>query len=88
MQGQAENRSVAVKLGPGAQLVSTDPATTKEIWSGKVGDAAAEIAAARAAWPAWAAHSVAYRVEAVRRFANVVRKKVAEFADLLARETG
>jgi succinylglutamic semialdehyde dehydrogenase len=88
MQGQAENRSVAVKLGPGAQLVSTDPATTKEIWSGKVGDAAREVAAARAAWPAWAAHSVAYRVEAVRRFANVVRKREAEFADLIARETG
>jgi len=72
----------------GVVLTSTDPATGAEIWSGEVGDAAAEVAAARAAWPAWAAHSAAYRIEAVRRFANVVRKKDAEFAKLIARETG
>jgi len=69
-------------------LISTDPATGEEIWSGEIGDASAEVAAARAAWPAWAAHSHAYRIEAVRRFANVVRKKEGEFAELIARETG
>ena len=69
-------------------LISTNPATGEEIWSGEVGDAAAEVAAARAAWPAWAAHSHAYRIEAVRRFANVVRKKQDEFAELIAHETG
>ena len=69
-------------------LVSTDPAKGAELWSGKLGDAGAEVAAARAAFPAWAAHSVGYRIEAVRRFANVVRKKEAEFAELIARETG
>ena len=69
-------------------LVSTEPATGDEIWSGNVGDAAAEVAAARAAWPAWAAHSVAYRMEALRRFANVVRKREADFSALIARETG
>ena len=69
-------------------LVSTSPATGEVLWSGEVGDAAAEVAAARAAWPAWAAHSHAYRIEALRRFANVVRKKEAEFAELIARETG
>jgi succinylglutamic semialdehyde dehydrogenase len=56
-----------------ATLVSTDPATGEQVWSGEVGDSAVEVAAARAAWPEWAAHSVAYRIEAVRRFANVVR---------------
>jgi succinylglutamic semialdehyde dehydrogenase len=70
------------------QLISTEPATGAEIWSGPIGDAAAEVAAARAAWPEWAAHSVAYRSEALRRFANVVRARDAEFADLIARETG
>ena len=55
------------------RLVSTEPATGAEIWSGEIGDAALEVAAARAAWPAWAAHSIAYRIEAMRRFANVVR---------------
>jgi succinylglutamic semialdehyde dehydrogenase len=70
------------------KLVSTEPATGAELWSGEVGDAAAEVAAARAAWPAWAAHSVAYRMETLRRFANVVRSSTDEFAELIARETG
>ncbi len=69
-------------------LTSTNPVTGEEIWSGRIGDASAEVAAARAAQPAWAAHSLAYRVEAARRFANVVRKKEAEFAELISKETG
>jgi succinylglutamic semialdehyde dehydrogenase len=69
-------------------LVSTEPATGAEIWSGPIGDAAAEVAAARAAWPEWAAHSATFRIEALRRFANVVRAREADFADLIARETG
>ena len=69
-------------------LVSTEPATGEEIWSAAVGDAGAEVAAARAALGTWAAHSLAYRTEAVRRFANVVRKRENEFATLISRETG
>src|SRR5688572_15073015 len=69
-------------------LASIDPATGAEIWSGPVGDAAAEVAEARAAAGPWAAHSLAYRSEAVRRFANVVRKREEEFATLISRETG
>ncbi|HYC95909.1 MAG TPA: succinylglutamate-semialdehyde dehydrogenase [Sphingomicrobium sp.] len=72
----------------GEILVSTEPATGAEIWSGPVGDAAAEVAAARSAWPEWAAHSVTYRMETLRRFANVVRAREEEFAELIARETG
>ena len=79
---------VVERTGTGARLISTEPATGEKVWSGEVGDAAAELAAARAAWPEWAAHSHGYRIEAVRRFANVVRKKQAEFAELIARETG
>jgi succinylglutamic semialdehyde dehydrogenase len=70
------------------KLVSTEPATGVELWSGEVGDAAAEVAAARAGWPEWAAHSLAYRIETLRRFANVVRKRADEFAELISRETG
>lgn len=77
-----------VELGAERTLVSTDPATGAIVWSGEIGDAAAEVAAARAAWPDWAAHSIAYRIEAVRRFANVVRNKEAQFAELISRETG
>jgi len=69
-------------------LISTNPATGEEIWSDEIGDAGAEVDAARAAWPEWAAHSNAYRIEALRRFANVVRARETEFAELISRETG
>ena len=42
-------------------------------WSGRIGDAAREVEAARAAQPEWAARSLAYRMEAVRRFATAMR---------------
>lgn len=70
------------------RLISTEPATGAEIWSGDTGDAEAEVAAARAAWPEWAARSVSYRIEAMRRFANEVRAREQDFADLISRETG
>jgi succinylglutamic semialdehyde dehydrogenase len=89
MHRQAKDEPEIVERAVGAgTLTSEDPATGAEIWSGHVGDAAAEVAAARAAFPSWTAHSHAYRIEALRRFANVVRKKEAEFAELIARETG
>jgi succinylglutamic semialdehyde dehydrogenase len=89
MHRQADNKSdVVQRWEVGSTLVSTDPATGAEIWSGKIGDAGKEVAAARAAWPEWAAHSHAYRIEALRRFANVVRKREGEFSELIARETG
>src|SRR4029453_8692724 len=69
-------------------LKSCEPATGAELWSGSIGDPAAEVAAARAPWPEWAAHIIAYRSETLRRFANVVRSRERDFADLIARETG
>jgi len=87
MQRLNEQERVTERPATGT-LVSLDPTTGEEIWTGTVGDASVEVTAARAGWPAWAAHSVAYRVEAVRRFANVVRSKEAEFAKLISRETG
>ncbi|MDP9087002.1 MAG: succinylglutamate-semialdehyde dehydrogenase [Pseudomonadota bacterium] len=74
--------------GVSKTIVSTEPASGAELWTGAIGDAAAEVAAARAAWPAWAAQSVTFRIETLRRFANVVRAKAEPFADLIARETG
>src|SRR5881628_1183007 len=86
---QVDEVTPVVERAPVADtLISYDPATGDEVWSGEIGDASAEVAAARAAWPEWAAHSHAYRIEAVRRFANVVRKKEAEFSELISRETG
>ncbi|WP_118857643.1 succinylglutamate-semialdehyde dehydrogenase [Sphingomonas mesophila] len=71
-----------------SMIISTEPATGVEIWRGAPGDAGAEVAAAREAWPEWAAHSLAFRIEALRRFANEVRSREQAFADLIARETG
>jgi len=89
MQQQLDERTDVVERTAVAEtLTSTDPATGEEVWSGALGDAAAEVAAARAAWPEWAAHSHAYRIEAVRRFANVVRAREPEFAELISKETG
>ncbi|MEO6198505.1 MAG: succinylglutamate-semialdehyde dehydrogenase [Sphingomicrobium sp.] len=81
-------RQEQVKPGGGKTIVSTDPATGETIWSGPVGDAGAEVAAARAAFPGWAMQSLAFRSETLRRFANQVRKREEEFATLIARETG
>jgi succinylglutamic semialdehyde dehydrogenase len=83
-----DQSDVVESEGVSSTLISTDPSTGKQLWSGEIGDAAAEVSEARAAWPAWAAHSQAYRSEALRRFANVVRKKEAKFATLIAEETG
>src|SRR6476661_9245687 len=89
MDRPVEHEARAIEPKAGLQtLTSTNPATGELVWSGEIGDSAAEVAAARAAWPAWAALSVAYRIEAVRRFANVVRKAEGEFAELISRETG
>ncbi|HCB75704.1 MAG TPA: succinylglutamate-semialdehyde dehydrogenase [Sphingomonas bacterium] len=71
-----------------SELISFEPATGAVLWQGTAGDADAEVAAARRGWSQWAARPLAYRVETMRRFANVVRAKYDAFADLLARETG
>jgi succinylglutamic semialdehyde dehydrogenase len=73
---------------PGTEIISTEPATGAVLWRQMSGDADTEVAHARASWAAWAAHPLAYRIEALRRFANVVRQKADAFTDLLARETG
>jgi succinylglutamic semialdehyde dehydrogenase len=71
-----------------ATLTSIEPATGATLWTGASGDVDAEIAAARGAWAGWASKPLAVRIETLRRFANVVRGRKAEFADLIARETG
>jgi succinylglutamic semialdehyde dehydrogenase len=85
---QVDDRDDVAEPAPVTQLTSTDPATGEQVWTGEVGDAAGEVAIAREAWAGWAAHSHAYRIEALRRFANVVRTRDAEFAELIAKETG
>ena len=72
----------------GTEIVSTEPATGAVLWRGLSSDVDEEVGVARDSWAAWAAQPVAYRIEALRRFANVVRGKADAFADTIARETG
>lgn len=73
---------------PGTEIISTEPATGAVLWRQNIGDVDVEVAHARRSWADWAARPLAYRIEALRRFANVVRQKADAFTDLLARETG
>jgi succinylglutamic semialdehyde dehydrogenase len=69
-------------------LISTEPATGAVIWEGPEGDAAEEVAIARASWAEWAARPLTFRIETLRRVANTIRSRADAFADLIARETG
>ena len=71
-----------------AELISREPATGAELWRGAIGDADTEVAIACESWAEWAAKPVTFRIETLRRYANVVRKHADAFADLIARETG
>jgi succinylglutamic semialdehyde dehydrogenase len=71
-----------------ATLTSTEPATGSLLWQGEPSDVEAEIARVRAGWPIWAAKPIAYRIETLRRFVNVVRANEEKLTDLIARETG
>jgi succinylglutamic semialdehyde dehydrogenase len=70
------------------ELLSFEPATGAELWRHPVGDADTEVAVARASWADWAAKPVTFRIETLRRYANVVRARTDVFTDLIARETG
>lgn len=72
----------------GQELISHEPATGAVLWRGEAGDPHVEVAAAREGWVEWAAKPFTFRVETMRRFANVVRAKLEPFADIVARETG
>jgi succinylglutamic semialdehyde dehydrogenase len=71
-----------------AEIISKEPATGAIIWRGWPGDVEVEVAAARAAWPDWAACPLTLRIETMRRLANAVRGQADALADLIARETG
>jgi succinylglutamic semialdehyde dehydrogenase len=70
------------------ELISREPATGAEVWRGKIGDVDDIVARGRRAWPAWAALPLSNRMEAMRRFANEVRKEAENLATLISREIG
>ena len=69
-------------------LVSTEPATGREIWHGQSGNVDETVERARVAMRSWAREPLGRRIELMRRFANQVRKHSETFAELIARETG
>ncbi|MFT4025918.1 MAG: succinylglutamate-semialdehyde dehydrogenase [Novosphingobium sp.] len=71
-----------------AEIISHEPATGAEVWRGRTGNVDDTVARARRAWPGWAAQPLSNRMEALRRFANEVRKDAEALARLIARETG
>ncbi|QJQ31583.1 succinylglutamate-semialdehyde dehydrogenase [Sphingomonas lacunae] len=71
-----------------SELISVEPATGAELWRGTHGDVDAEVAAAREAWPEWAALAFAKRVDLLKRFAERLKANGEPLAELIARETG
>jgi succinylglutamic semialdehyde dehydrogenase len=70
------------------EIVSIEPATGAIFWRGPIGDPDQEVEIARRSWAEWAAKPVTVRIEALRRFVNVVRGKAEALTDCIARETG
>jgi succinylglutamic semialdehyde dehydrogenase len=71
-----------------SEIVSIEPATGAVYWRAPIGSVEAEVSIARRSWAEWAAKPVTVRVEALRRFVNVVRAKAEALTDCIARETG
>ncbi|PHR21210.1 MAG: succinylglutamate-semialdehyde dehydrogenase [Sphingopyxis sp.] len=71
-----------------SDLISVEPATGATLWTGCSGDPDSVVATAREAWPGWAATALVKRIEAVRRYANGIRQRSDELAELISRETG
>ena len=73
------------------RFTSTNPATGETLWEGPEAtpaEVAAAVAAARAAFPAWADLPRADRIEAVKRYQAVLKSRAPEIAEAISRETG
>ncbi|MGE0829208.1 MAG: succinylglutamate-semialdehyde dehydrogenase [Hyphomonadaceae bacterium] len=81
----------AWRSGRGEEFSSIDPALNEDVWRGAAAspeDVAEAMAAARAAFPAWAHASVAERIAVARAYAKQIEARAGEAAELLSRETG
>src|SRR5690606_32237574 len=77
--------------GMSAAFISTDPASGDTVWEGAAAsadDCARAVAAARAAFPAWAEQGADERIAILQRYAAVLRERQAALAEAIARETG
>jgi succinylglutamic semialdehyde dehydrogenase len=73
------------------RFAASNPATGQEMWHGFAAgqpEVAEAVAAARAAFPAWAARPFAERLEICRAFHAYIEPRRNELATLIAQETG
>ncbi|RUO29382.1 succinylglutamate-semialdehyde dehydrogenase [Aliidiomarina sedimenti] len=77
--------------GQGELLRSVDPARNEVIWENRCANPAQvdeAVAAARAAFPAWAKRTFEERLAIAKRFAELLEENKADLAMTIARETG
>ncbi|SDH38660.1 succinylglutamate-semialdehyde dehydrogenase [Pseudomonas panipatensis] len=77
--------------GEGEPLKSLDPVSQALIWSGRAASSAqvaSAVAAARAAFPAWARRPLEERIALLEAFAATLKVKAAELAQAIGEETG
>ncbi|MBC6981239.1 succinylglutamate-semialdehyde dehydrogenase [Caulobacter sp. 17J80-11] len=75
----------------GERLVSTDPATGEQVWTGSAatrGEVECAVRSARKAFEDWSERPREERVEFMRRYKAVLQERAPEFAKALSRETG
>lgn len=81
----------AWQAGQGEAFVSLNPVTQASVWSGQGASAEqveAAVAAARAAFPAWARLSLDARIAVLERFAATLKTRADELARCIGEETG
>ncbi len=79
------------QAGEGATLESLDPVSQAVVWSGCAASAAqvdAAVAAARAAFPAWARRPLEERITVLETFAATLKARSDELARAIGEETG
>jgi succinylglutamic semialdehyde dehydrogenase len=79
------------RIGHGAPLISTDPATDETVWEGASADAAETalaVAAARRAFQPWADRPLTERIALVRAYKAVLESRAEDMARAFSRETG
>ncbi|CAN5410926.1 succinylglutamate-semialdehyde dehydrogenase [soil metagenome] len=70
---------------------STNPATGETVWEGETAsaaEAAAAVEAARAAFPDWADRPRQDRIDAMKRYQAVLKRRAPQMAEAISRETG
>ncbi|PWU31365.1 succinylglutamate-semialdehyde dehydrogenase [Pseudomonas sp. RW407] len=79
------------QAGEGDALESLDPVSQAVVWSGRAANAAqvdAAVAAARAAFPAWARRPLEERIAVLEAFAATLKARGDELARAIGEETG